>query len=236
MKRHWLADIHFGHANIVKYCKRPTLRKGDLTPAGEWVSEAIALAAAERQDEFLIRNLNQRIKPDDLVIHNGDFMNRGVCKGTAGLRNNPQDYLDQLNGNWTLLEGNHDKNNKVKPIGTYLIAKVSHFQVFVTHYPTDAQIMDQNGKWWPVHDPDLIRWARKSCQFAVVGHVHEKWGQKWLDGFLNINVGIDVRKYTTTTDDELIRIYMQAKKCQESKTDVMSCPARIPSDGQDRKQ
>ena len=51
----WItADCHFGHANIIKYCKRPFK---DL----------------EEMNAILIKNWNERVSPGDIVIVLGDF-------------------------------------------------------------------------------------------------------------------------------------------------------------------
>lgn len=72
------ADTHFGHANIMKYCNRP-------------------FSATEEMDETIISNWNQKVKPNDIVYHLGDF--------TFG---DPNEYLSRLNGKITLIIGNHD--------------------------------------------------------------------------------------------------------------------------------
>ena len=50
----YTADLHLGHANIIKYCNRP-------------------FKDVDQMNETLIRNWNSRVKPEDTVIHNGDF-------------------------------------------------------------------------------------------------------------------------------------------------------------------
>ena len=48
------ADHHFGHANIIKYCKRPFLSAGEM-------------------DHAMIAAWNLMVSPDDTVYHLGDF-------------------------------------------------------------------------------------------------------------------------------------------------------------------
>ena len=47
------ADTHFGHANIIKYCKRP-------------------FTSADEMDEALVAAWNDKVKPEDTVYHLGD--------------------------------------------------------------------------------------------------------------------------------------------------------------------
>ena len=48
------SDTHFGHNNIIKFCKRP------------WKT-------TEEMNEALIERWNSVVKPDDIVFHLGDF-------------------------------------------------------------------------------------------------------------------------------------------------------------------
>jgi calcineurin-like phosphoesterase family protein len=75
------ADTHFGHSNIIRYCKRP-------------------FANVDQMDETIIKNWNDRISAKDEVWHLGDF-----CFDTKKLDH----YLLQLNGKLNLIHGNHDR-------------------------------------------------------------------------------------------------------------------------------
>lgn len=80
------SDIHFGHANIIKYCKRPFLNAEDMTMR-------------------LIENHNRVVNPaTDLVIWVGDvsFLNETLTN----------EILDYLYGDRILVVGNHDFTRK----------------------------------------------------------------------------------------------------------------------------
>jgi calcineurin-like phosphoesterase family protein len=199
--------LHLCHANIVKYCNRPTLWKTDLDEAGNWVSPGAAIAAAERMDAFLIKNLNQRIKPEDTVCHVGDFINYGAVKGDPGLKNKPEHYIKQLNGRWVFLLGNHDKNNHLKADADYLITKISGMQVFVSHYPIEN--LNRFG-------PRLVDYVLNCTNFQICGHVHNAWQHKYFihpgGKYLMLNVGIDVHRYIPISDDEIYCLYNKIQK------------------------
>ena len=77
----FVSDTHFGHANIIKYSKRP-------------------FATVQEHDRQLIENWNVHVKPGDDVFFLGDFAYRSQ-----------QDALDirrKLNGAIYFIEGNHD--------------------------------------------------------------------------------------------------------------------------------
>ncbi len=79
------SDIHFGHANIIKYCDRP-------------------FKSAEEMTVKLIENHNNTVKPGDLVIWVGDvsFVNDELTN----------EILDTLYGDRILIVGNHDLDRK----------------------------------------------------------------------------------------------------------------------------
>jgi calcineurin-like phosphoesterase family protein len=96
------SDTHFGHANIIRYSKRPYIQAGDETPDGKaWTSKFHARDAARRMDEDLIRRWNETVTPDDDVSHCGDF----------SLSRESISYLRKLNfRNLNFVWGNHDSN------------------------------------------------------------------------------------------------------------------------------
>jgi calcineurin-like phosphoesterase family protein len=49
------SDFHFGHANIIKYSNRPFVDTIEM-------------------DETILRNLNRKVKPDDILYFLGDFL------------------------------------------------------------------------------------------------------------------------------------------------------------------
>ena len=199
MKRYFIADLHFGHASITEYCTRPTFRKCDFGDDGDWKSPEVAAEAAKRMDNFLIKNCNGRVKTDDTVIHVGDFINSGLVKGVQGLRNKPNFYLDQLNGTWVLLTGNHDRNNHVKPVANFMVADIGPYKAFIAHYPIENK---------KIFNLELIRYVISCTDFQITAHVHQAWKYKFYQhkhgNYLMYNVGVDVQRYLPIPDDKII--------------------------------
>ena len=194
-KRYWTSDIHFAHANIAKYCNRPTLLKGDLDENGKWITNDIALAAAVRMDTFLIRNLNSRIKKDDTVVHVGDYMNKGTVTKIPGLRNKPSFYTEQLNGTWIFLEGNHDGNIGVRTVARSMFVTIGPYRAFVAHYPIENE---------HIYHRDFIKYVTQNMDLQITGHVHNIWKHKFYKGFLMYNVGVDAHRFLPIHDAEII--------------------------------
>ena len=80
---YYTSDLHLGHANIIKLCKRP-------------------FYYVQEMDEALIANWNDRVTNGDTVYILGDLMFRVV--------ENPENYLSRLTGKKHLIIGNHDSS------------------------------------------------------------------------------------------------------------------------------
>lgn len=76
------SDLHFSHANIIKYCNRP------------W-------STVDEMDLALVEKWNERITEDDSVYVLGDVF---FCATERALA-----ILDALNGKKFLIFGNHDR-------------------------------------------------------------------------------------------------------------------------------
>lgn len=110
------SDLHFNHANIMKFCNRP------------WKT-------TKEMDEALISNWNSVVKPNDLIFDLGDF--------AFANRDKWIELLKQLNGKHYLILGNHDitrwPGNKVLPlferVEHQLTLKIDGRKVYLNHYP-----------------------------------------------------------------------------------------------------
>lgn len=109
------ADLHFGHANIIKTCNRP-------------------FNSVEDMDEALIKNWNRRVGQNDTVYILGDFMFRA--------KNPPEYYLRQLRGRKHLLIGNHDQWIKKCDLSAFFISVHDEWHtsdgqhaISLNHYP-----------------------------------------------------------------------------------------------------
>ncbi len=75
-------DHHFGHENIIKYCKRP-------------------FKSITHMNQELVRRWNERVKEGDTVLYLGDFCFPHPEYGV-------EYYTDQLNGEIIFIKGSHD--------------------------------------------------------------------------------------------------------------------------------
>ena len=83
MSELWLtSDLHFGHANIIRYTNRP-------------------FTSVEEMDEWLVTTWNETVRPHDTVWVLGD-----VCMGRI---EHSLSLVARLHGTRRLLSGNHDR-------------------------------------------------------------------------------------------------------------------------------
>jgi calcineurin-like phosphoesterase family protein len=137
----YTADLHFGHANIIKHCDRP-------------------FADASEMDEVLIANWNMQVTNGDTVYIAGDLMFR-----IAGA---PSAYLDRLKGKKHLIIGNHDSSWMKKAELSRYFESVAYMTVInngkcrvtLCHYPMmtfDSSYLiyghihnNTNNNYWPL--------------------------------------------------------------------------------------
>lgn len=126
MKVNWfVSDIHFGHANIIKYCDRP-------------------FDTVQEMDEKIIRKWQDTVSPNDIVWVVGDFSFHGPVK-TSGI-------LARLPGDKVLIRGNHDhKLSQTKGwmhVHDYYELKVPGFPLVVMcHYAFEVWKNSHHGTW-----------------------------------------------------------------------------------------
>lgn len=85
MKYFVIADTHFGHEKIIRYCNRP-------------------FRTVEEMDETLIKNWNETVSKKDTVLVLGDF--------ALGTKEYIENITKKLNGNKILILGNHDERSE----------------------------------------------------------------------------------------------------------------------------
>ncbi len=171
------SDMHFGHENILKYCNRPFKDVNDM-------------------NNQMIKNWNERIKPDDSVYHLGDWCFHG---GIEGGKSKSSYWEEQLNGKIIHIKGNHDYNNGVKPLINIAVCRFAQKELLMQHRP-------------PSHEaeiPDFI-------DYVLCGHVHEKWKHQIMkvkgNNIVICNVGIDQWDFYPMKLIEIIEYCNKVKK------------------------
>lgn len=104
------ADTHFDHKGILKHCNRP-------------------FSSVEEMNEAIINNWNSVVKKNDKIYHLGDFM----------LSTKYEEFVKRLNGEITLILGNHDHSQVARRVlegrvcNTFVFKLNKHI-IFLSHY------------------------------------------------------------------------------------------------------
>jgi len=153
-------------------------------------------------NEEMVRRHNERVGPDDIVWHLGDFaMDEYVVERT----------LPRLNGKHYLVAGNHDKcyptRSRAARARTHYMRQGfveiheraclqdGKFKVLACHLPlrgkdtTDLRYVEQRPTEADLSDAVAL----------IHGHVHEKWKTRRN----MVNVGVDVWDFAPVSETEL---------------------------------
>lgn len=172
MKIYYISDLHFYHENILNLTNRK-------------------YNTIEEMNEDIINKWNSVVSSDDVVRILGDVAFPKSQEDVAKVIK----VIKKLNGNKTLIIGNHDykllKNEKFiklfSSIENYLVTKDNGRKVILFHYPIEE---------WDGYYRDSIH---------LYGHVHNN--DLELKKLKNrYNVSADVLGFTPRTLDEIILI------------------------------
>jgi len=143
-------------------------------------------------DKTIIRNWNERVKPDDLVFELGDFnfKNSAGGKKGEGTMTKAIDYEKRLNGKIIHIRGNHSCNNGCKTPIERMVIKFGGYRINLVHNPEHADL-------------------NYSINFC--GHVHNAWKFKRVYKGLGhtdlINVGVDCWGFRPVSFEEIMKEY-----------------------------
>jgi calcineurin-like phosphoesterase family protein len=183
------ADLHLGHANIIKYCLRPFLSAAEeeralRDPRGRW---RVSDETVQRHDDALLNVINGVVQERDTLWIVGDFCWGGLDRGRR--------YRDRIRcPNVHLVWGNHDQRSLRPLFGEAIeqgIIRVEGQEIWLNHYPMRSWNKNFHGSW------------------HVYGHVHARLVQEdeanpW---WLTKDVGVDACAYQPLSFDQL-RAYM----------------------------
>lgn len=142
---YFIADTHFNHTNIIKYCNRPFKNTYEM-------------------NEYIIRRWNSVVKETDTVYHLGDV--------GFGKFEELKTLVGSLNGRKMLLRGNHDFKigvNTWKEIGFLEVykKKILLGNLLLTHVPTEEVEENQINVFGHIHDKPLDRKFDKKNHICV---------------------------------------------------------------------
>jgi calcineurin-like phosphoesterase family protein len=147
----WItSDWHLYHQNILKYCDRP-------------------FADVKEMNDTIIKNINDVVKKDDLLINLGDV---AFCGS-----NLLQKELEKINcKNKLLILGNHDRERSVKKWIELGFENVSRFPIIY------------DGFYILSHEPTFLE--ANSVFFNIYGHLHQHFYTSPNDNYANCCVDV----------------------------------------------
>lgn len=179
------ADLHFGHANIIRFCDRPFLsdeekEKAESDRRGSW---KVSQETVMRHDDALIEAINERVKESDTFWILGDF-----CLGTF---EEAKAYRERIAcRNVHFVRGNHDKPSYDELFGRVMdqgMIKCGKQKIFLNHYPMRSWDKAFHGSW------------------HLYGHVHARLQQEDAENprLLARDVGVDACDYLPVSFSEI---------------------------------
>jgi calcineurin-like phosphoesterase family protein len=139
------ADLHLGHANIIKYCLRPFLSPGEemalrQNPRG---AGPISEETVRRHDEALLEAINARVGEADILWILGDF-----CWGPYDAARHYRERIRCRTVNF--IWGNHD-HRSIRPLFDKALEqeliKVEDQYIWLNHYPMRSWEESFDGSW-----------------------------------------------------------------------------------------
>ena len=163
------SDTHFGHSNIIKYCKRPYhVEGGNQNPAN--------IPEVQRMNEDILQ-LFDRLPENCDIWHLGDFWfagNRHSDFDSDAVHKGIEDFVYRIrkgndNRRLFLVLGNHDNGKRAWNIPNYSKSRIDYYKSrgFDEVYDTPVLLED---KWILSHEPV---WIEPGSHFVnLYGHTH----------------------------------------------------------------
>lgn len=142
---YFIADTHFNHENIIKYCNRP-------------------FKTTQEMNDYIIKKWNSVVKSEDIVYHLGD-----VGFGTIDELKN---LLNKLNGTKILIMGNHDARRSLKTWKEIGFSEVHKKKLIIhslvlTHEPIQELEENQINVFGHIHNKPLEDSFEKNNHICV---------------------------------------------------------------------
>lgn len=187
MRKLYISDLHFDHANVIKFDQRP-------------------FDSVDEMNDKLIENWNNTVDKDDMVYILGDFCWKKQDRWL--------ELLNQLSGQKTLIMGNHDlkqMSNSLKSkfcdIKEYKEITDDGRQVILCHYPI---VCFKNHYYGAYH---LYGHVHTTYEFTLTESAKDTQENVYdvVCNMYNVGCMMPYMNYTPKTLDEIIEGYKSYK-------------------------
>ena len=172
---YFISDLHFYHENVIRFANRP-------------------FQNAEQMNSTLIKNWNNKIRPNDEIYILGDFTMKGHLLA--------QEILYQLKGRKHLIKGNHDGFADSPHFDKTLFESISDYK----------QVNYMNNTFILFHYP-ILEWNnyfRGSIHLHGHQHNHADYNfQNLKNGIRRYDVGVDANNMSPVSADEIIAFFSE---------------------------
>ena len=180
------ADLHLGHGNILKYCRRDSFLTEAEIRAIEDGNQKLRVSkeSLDRHDAALIDEINKVVERQDTLRIVGDFCFGRKHDKPAVARKIAFHYAQRINCRHVhLVLGNHDKKLRGQPLGDTFERVYEKITI---------KIEDQ--KIALDHEAHAIWDCRNHGAWHLYGHSHggaEEWLDSIMPGRFSMDVGVD---------------------------------------------
>lgn len=177
------ADQHFNHAGIISFCERP-------------------FSLVAEMNEYLINQWNECVKTNDTIYVLGDFAFFSKKSSLCPI-------LERLKGKKHLIEGNHDRQNKVSNNTLSFWESISPYLEITVQ---DREAWQGRQRITMCHYP-MVTWReRQRGGWMLHGHAHGTFRNEVrcadCDSLIfsdckRLDVGVDVTNYRPISYEEI---------------------------------
>ena len=185
MAIYYIADLHIGHNNVIKFDNRP-------------------FSNIEEMNNKIIENWNNKVKKDDTVYILGDFIWAKESEWPS--------YVKQFNGKKVLIQGNHDPK-QFSQTTKRLFQEITNFKeikydgkrIIMCHYPIPffKGGFSENTYMLYGHVHQTIEYGYlKKLRHEIKANFTDKGAP--YGNFINVGCMMPYMNYTPRTLDEII--------------------------------
>ena len=181
------SDTHFYHNNIIELCNRPI-----GIPLNSEREERVAA-----MNQIMIDRWNEKIKPQDMVYHLGDF---AFCNKTKR-----KEIIGQLNGQKHLVRGNHDpdSNQWWLDAGFLWVRDYYRLRYFDISETDEGEFLEYHQPIILCHFPILSWENMHHSTWHLHGHCH---GSLPLTRQMRLDIGVDTNNMYPYSYEEIKKL------------------------------
>lgn len=213
---YFVADIHAGHSNIIKYCKRPFMTREEegimgMIDRGSIPQKELRISneSTTRMTDTIFQSINDVVGESDTLVIVGDF-----CFTPRERRQEiAKSYRDRINcKNVFLILGNHDDRKLLAHLftGCYdqYTFKVDGQSIFCSHYPCRSWDGAHHGSWMLYGHVHNLLWKEDNGQ--LMAYQEKVYSDKFKEVLDNFAQGMGATNQNVAYRDQTVKELLDA--------------------------